>query len=79
MENFQDKPDEINSIRILNSTLTSVEIEWDEPCANNSNITGYTIYLNDEVLVEGLNELFHVIEDLQEKTCYKIQIVANSD
>jgi len=59
--------------------LTSVEIEWEIPCANNSNITGYTIYLNDEVLVEGLNELFHVIEDLQEKTCYKIQIVANSD
>lgn len=79
MANFQDKPDEVNSIRILNSTQNLVEIEWDEPCSNNSNITGYTIYLNDEVLIEGLNELFHVIENLQPKNVYKIQVVATSD
>ncbi len=72
MENFYDKPDEVNSIRLLNSSQTSVEIEWDEPCSNNSNITGYTVYLNEEVLVEGLNELFHVFESLQPKTLYRI-------
>lgn len=79
MENFLDKPDEINSIRVLNSTTTTVEIEWEEPCANNSTITGYTIFLNDEILIEGLTELFHVIDNLQPKTCYKFLIIANSD
>ena len=79
MENFHDKPDEVNSIRVLNSTMNTVEIDWDVPCANNSDISGYSVYLNDEVLVENLAETFFVIENLQPKTCYKLHVVANSD
>jgi hypothetical protein len=79
MENFHDKPDDIKSIRIISSTTTTIEFEWDEPCSNNSTITGYSVYLNGEVQVENLGELFYVIENLQPKTCYKIHVVANSD
>lgn len=79
IENFVDRPDQINSIRILNCTTTSVEFEWDQPCANNSIIQGYSVYLNDELLAEGMLELFYVLEDLQPKTCYRLLVVATSD
>ena len=64
---------------MLNSTLTSVDIEWEEPCSNNSTILGYTIYLNDEILVENIAENFFVIENLQPDTIYKLVVVAVTD
>ena len=79
LQSFTDKPDEINTVRVINTSPTTIEIEWDEPCANNSQILGYTIYLDEEILIENHNELFFVFEDLQKKTCYRIMVVANSD
>lgn len=78
-ETFVDKPDEVKEIFILNSTRTSLEIEWDEPEANKSIISGYTIYLNDAVRAENVVENFYIIEDLIPETVYKIYIVAQSD
>lgn len=53
--------------------------EWEEPYANNSNIHGYTVILDGKVLAQGIEELYYEIHELNPNTCYRVQIVAESD
>ena len=52
LDSFLDKPEAVNTLRCVVAEPTFLVIEWDAPCANNSPITGYRVYLADEVLGE---------------------------
>ena len=43
---FKDKPDPIQIVRVIQSFDTSLLIEWDRPCDNNSEIILYNIYIS---------------------------------
>jgi len=46
-ENFRDRPDPINSVRLMQSFNNSLIIEWDMPCSNNEEIVLYNIYISE--------------------------------
>lgn len=53
--------------------------EWDEPCANNSQISGYTVFLNDKEVQSSVPECYCELNDLKSDTCYSVMVVAESD
>lgn len=54
-------------------------LEWDEPCPNNSKIEAYSIYVNEILFESQIAECYFEIHKLNFDTCYKIQIIAESD
>jgi hypothetical protein len=53
--------------------------EWDEPCANNSQILGYTVYLNEKEVSTQVPECYFELHELESDTCYRVMVVAESD
>ena len=58
---FEDKPDPIESIRVVKTADNFVVIEWDKPCENNVPITCYNIYMSDDSEFQNV-EIYDTID-----------------
>lgn len=72
LETFTDKPDPVTQIRICNATSSALAFEWIEPNANNSEISGYSVIIDDTCVSKGIVEPFYEAEGLKPDTCYKV-------
>ena len=59
---FRDKPDPVESIRILNSFHDSIVFEWDKPCDNNEEIILYNVYVGEQKQFEIDSALLYQTE-----------------
>ena len=79
METFTDKPDPVTDLKVCNATPTGIYFEWATPTANNSEILGYSVFIDDVCVYKGVFENYYEAEGLMPDTCYKILVVAESD
>ena len=85
---FKDKPDPIQIVRVVQSFDTSLVIEWDRPCDNNSEIILYNIYISLSKEPNEMDDMYQTeakpeeqyaeyrIPDLQANTIYYIRVLA---
>ena len=78
LKTFKDRPDEVKSLTLLKSKPTELQFRWEPPNSNNSNITGYRIYLDDK-LINKCADCAVTINALQPDTCYRIKVSAMSE
>ena len=52
MKTFNDVPDEIKQVFVVKSWEDFIELSWDAPDCNNSEITEYTIYKSDKTIFD---------------------------
>ena len=87
---FKDKPDPIESIRVLQSFDDSLIIEWERPCDNGSEIILYNIYVSESKDNTELEVMYQTeanpevqyptykIPDLEPNTIYYVRVFAQS-
>ncbi len=59
-------------------TLVTAEVNWNIINSTGSD-TNYSLYLNDVLLIEGLNESSYLLEDLVPDSAYMVKIIANNE
>ena len=86
--NFRDRPDPINTVRLVQSFDDSVVIEWEKPCDNNEEIVLYNIQVSERRETNEMDILHQTeakpeeqfatyrIPDLEPDTVYYVRVVA---
>lgn len=64
LETFTDKPEPVTEVRICNSTPTALMFEWEEPCSNNAQISGYSVHVDGLLVQQGVAECYYEAHDL---------------
>lgn len=52
LKTFNDVPDEIRQVFVVKSWEDFIELSWDAPDCNNSEILEYTIYKSDKTIYD---------------------------
>ena len=50
LKSFEDVPDDIKEVYVINATNVKAEISWDAPDCNNSKIVTYNVYVSEKVI-----------------------------
>ena len=62
----------------MNATPNSLAFEWEKPADNNSDISGYKILLDGEVVETNHPETYYEIHDLKINTIYRVTVIAET-
>ena len=73
------EPPSVFEILMDEVTFTSATLSWTVPEGTNNENLEYSIFLNDELIVDSQIEQTYVFEDLQNATSYTIKVVAKNE